>query len=118
MKRAALFTMVGDRVKPARQLKVAYPPKYVDPFYRSPEWKALVARLIEERGRRCECGCGQVGGVILGDHIKEIRDGGAVLDPSNIMLMSFACHARKTARARAERARMRGRGVEDGGQAS
>jgi 5-methylcytosine-specific restriction enzyme A len=40
---------------------------------------------------------------IFGDHIIELKDGGAPLDPSNIMLLCPTCHARKTAKAAQER---------------
>ncbi|QCG93950.1 HNH endonuclease [Azospirillum sp. TSA2s] len=98
-------------------------PKTADPFYLSPEWKTLVARLIQQRGRRCEM-CGKThedDGTptrLIGDHVVERRDGGADLDPANIQLLCSreggngrahedgkvgGCHARKTARARNER---------------
>lgn len=37
-------------------------------------------------------------GRIYGDHVVELADGGAPLDPSNIMLCCAVCHGRKTAR--------------------
>lgn len=79
------------------------PPKIADDFYKSREWLQLVARLKRERGRWCER-CGSTHRV-LGDHIKELRDGGAPLDPANVMLLCQSCHQRKTADARARRAR-------------
>lgn len=83
-------------------------PKRADPFYLSSEWRALVASIIAERGRRCEqCGksAGQDGGPLrlVADHVIEIKDGGAPLDPGNIRLLDYQCHAVKTQRARAER---------------
>jgi 5-methylcytosine-specific restriction enzyme A len=98
--------MLAPRVRTLSP-RIAYAPKAVDPFYRSRAWRDLVARLILERGRRCECGCGQVGGIIVGDHRHELSDGGAPLDPNNVMLMRIECHNRKTAEARAERQRGR-----------
>lgn len=84
----------GDRnVLPAR--KVAHP------FYSSPAWRKLMAEIIQERGRRCE-DCGRDHNEdgspfrIFGDHIEELRDGGAPLDRRNIKLRCGACHARKT----------------------
>lgn len=68
-----------------------------------------MARLIAERGRRCEkrgptCNNDGSGSVrIYGDHVQEIKDGGALLDPGNIMLVCPACHGAKTAAAKAER---------------
>jgi len=40
---------------------------------------------------------------IYGDHVIEIADGGALLDPRNIVLRCPACHTRKTNIARAKR---------------
>ena len=79
------------------------PPKQAELFYQSKEWRALVARLKRERGPWCER-CGSTHRVI-GDHIIERKDGGAPLDPNNVELLCFTHHQRKTAKARAERAR-------------
>lgn len=78
-------------------------PKQADKFYLSPEWRALVGRLRRERGAWCER-CGSTHRLI-GDHKVELRDGGAPLDPANVELLCQACHNRKTAEARARRAR-------------
>lgn len=83
--------------------RVAPAPKVADRFYSSPEWRALLAEIKLERGRYCER-CGSKHRVI-GDHRVELKDGGAPLDPSNVELMCQACHNRKTAEARARRAR-------------
>jgi len=40
---------------------------------------------------------------IYGDHIQELADGGAPLDPNNILLRCPSCHQRKTNRERAKR---------------
>ena len=83
--------------------KVAQAPKVALPFYKSAEWKALVAQIKARRGNRCEAeGCG-ASGFVIADHVIEIRDGGARLDPANIMLLCAPCHGRKTARARRAR---------------
>lgn len=82
-----------DRVKPA--------PKVALPFYGSPEWLALMRRLKSERGNWCEV-CGR-GGRIYGDHVVEIRDGGAMLDPRNVHLLCHGCHQAKTEREKARR---------------
>jgi 5-methylcytosine-specific restriction protein A len=78
-------------------------------FYGSGDWKALLRRIIATRGRRCQdphCETpnrGQ-GERIYGDHVREIADGGALLDENNIMLRCASCHGRKTAEvARARR---------------
>lgn len=83
-------------------------PKVADPFYSSREWRQLIARLIEQRGRYCEdTGHDPTrprGGMrLFGDHIRELKDGGAKLDPANILLRCGACHTRKTIAERARR---------------
>lgn len=78
------------------------PPKTADPFYLSPAWRDLVARLIAERGRRCAA-CGRVNCRIFADHTVELKDGGAPFDAANIMLLCGSCHSVKTAAARARR---------------
>jgi len=40
------------------------------------------------------------------DHIREISDGGAQLDSSNLQSLCSACHAAKTARVSADRRRL------------
>jgi 5-methylcytosine-specific restriction enzyme A len=84
------------------------PPKTAAAIYTTPEWRALMARLIRERGRRCEeCGRTHDEGKpvrIFGDHIRELRDGGAPFDPGNVRLLDGRCHTRKTIRERARRA--------------
>lgn len=77
-------------------------PKVAGQFYRSREWRELVGRIKRERGARCQR-CGSTHRVI-GDHVIEIRDGGAPLDPSNIELLCQAHHNGKTAEAARRRA--------------
>ena len=77
------------------------PPKLADEFYRSPEWRRLVREIKAERGSWCQrCGSGHR---IIADHIKELKDGGARLDRSNIELLCQSCHNKKTAASRAAR---------------
>lgn len=83
--------------------RVAPAVKVALPFYKSAEWRALIAAIIAKRGRKCEAkGCGKRG-FVIGDHITEIKDGGATLDARNIMLMCPACHGRKTQQRKRER---------------
>lgn len=77
-------------------------PKVVAPFYLTPEWRSLMLRLIDERGRRCQQ-CGLTNCRIFGDHIVELKDGGTSLDPDNVLLLCGSCHTRKTVGARAAR---------------
>ncbi len=85
--------------------RLTAPPKAVDPFYRSPEWIGLVAEVKRERGAKCE-DCPATGVVLIGDHVRELKDGGAPLDKNNVRLRCVPCHNRKTAQTR--RARLQG----------
>lgn len=96
-----------DRVKAIDTRRIQPPAKTADAFYTTTAWRHLVDRLKLERGNRCEdpnCRT-QVSRRtrLFGDHINELRDGGAPLDPANVMLRCGACHSRKTAARRAER---------------
>jgi len=86
-----------------RPSRIAPRPKATLPFYRQPEWKELVKRLIKVRGRRCH-DCGREGCRIYGDHEIELRDGGAALDERNVILRCATCHGAKTEQARRARA--------------
>jgi hypothetical protein len=105
-------TMVKLKTLTPRVLKLdtrtaPLPPKECDPFYASREWRALVDKVKRERGEACEdpscIGPHHPGQRIYGDHIVEIQDGGAKLDPSNVMLRCARSHSLKTARERAKR---------------
>lgn len=88
---------------PARDRRRAVPPpKKAEVFYGSSEWKDLRERLRKERGGRCET-CGATGRVIL-HHKRERKDGGAALDPRNLIFQCDPCHGRVTAENRALRA--------------
>ena len=101
--------VVGNRLKTVDTRTCKPPPKTVDDFYSSMEWRHLVAAIIRARGRRCE-ECGKTHDAdgrsvrIYADHIAELRDGGAPLDPKNVRLLDAKCHGKKTARERAKRA--------------
>jgi len=95
------------RLTAADTRRVKPPAKTADPFYLSREWRALMARIIATRGRRCQDqhhrGPHDPAARIYGDHIRELRDGGAPLDERNVMLRCASCHTRKTMEARAGR---------------
>jgi len=84
--------------------RLSAPPKTADPFYLSPEWRQLVASIKRERGSCCEK-CGASGVRIIGDHVRERKDGGADLDRGNVMLLCLPCHNAKTAKAKRARVR-------------
>ncbi len=89
--------------------------KETDPFYLTPEWRELCQFLKEERwpmliikqGHCCEdpdCAADhRLGQRIFFDHVVELRDGGAALDPANVMGRCGSSHTRKTLRERARR---------------
>ncbi len=82
-------------------------PKVADRFYGSAEWRALVARRKLDAdwfaARARARADGSNGRTIL-DHVAEIKDGGAKLDPANTQWLTHAEHQAKTARARMRRA--------------
>lgn len=105
----ARLSFMSPRLAQVDQRTAAPVPKTADPFYLSSAWRSLIAKLIAERGRRCQdTGCGRVGCRLFGDHVVELKDGGDPLNPSNVLLRCGACHTRKTARERERR--MRGGG--------
>ena len=103
--------MLRPRLTVANTYHVALPPKKADAFYLSPEWRGLLASIIAKRGRRCEDpSCPSPHPPIeriYGDHIVELKDGGAPLDERNILLRCAVAHGRKTAIERGKRAASR-----------
>jgi len=101
--------IASPRVPTSDSRRAKPPAKAADPIYNSREWRTLITWIIRTRGRRCEhpdhVGPHDPTTRIFGDHIVELRDGGALLDPSNVMLLCGSCHTRKTAEMRSERAR-------------
>ncbi|OPY83438.1 MAG: HNH endonuclease [Syntrophus sp. PtaU1.Bin005] len=81
-----------------REHQPAAPVKETDPFYLSVAWRRFRTwylgqhPLCEECERR-----GRMTPAAMVDHIKEIKDGGARLDESNVMAMCWKCHGIKTA---------------------
>jgi 5-methylcytosine-specific restriction protein A len=68
-------------------------------FYRSPQWRALSAWVLDEQ-RICpgwpkgtHCGARTTDA----DHITPLEQGGAPLDRANVHALCHSCHARKTA---------------------
>jgi 5-methylcytosine-specific restriction enzyme A len=99
----------GLRVTAHGAPRVYLPGRDPGAFYQSPEWRALVARLVEAQGRICQQ-CGRAVPVpfrLFGHHIVERRDGGASLDERNVRLLCGRCHNRITAENKAARAAAR-----------
>jgi hypothetical protein len=81
--------------------------KQAEAFYMSPEWRAFRAEMERQRGRRCQdpqCRAPHAPGVRYLDHVKERKDGGADLDPGNVLFRCAPCHGRKTEEERQARA--------------
>lgn len=72
-------------------------------FYGSAAWKKVRLEVQRACNRTCR-GCGKTDTRIYVDHIVELKDGGAPLDPGNLVGLCASCHAKKTARERAKRA--------------
>ena len=85
-----------------RAVKLA--PKVADDHYSTPGHKAWRAEVIKRAGYRCQV-CGISGTRLYADHIVELRDGGAALDPANGQALCPSHHTSKTLAARAERHR-------------
>ena len=100
---------IGQKLRPSsRPGPIVVREKHADKFYLSAKWKALMRSIIKERGRRCEdpehdLSKPREGIRLYGDHIIEIKDGGALLDRRNVLLRCPWCNGRKTAQARADR---------------
>ena len=77
-------------------------PKQAAAHYLTPEHKAWRSAVVARAGGCCQA-CGRSGVRLYADHVVELRDGGAPLDPSNGQALCGACHTRKTAAARAVR---------------
>jgi 5-methylcytosine-specific restriction protein A len=95
----------------AQPARLRPPPKLVEPFYSSKAWRQLVARRKLDRDyfaalarRKHE------GELLILDHVRERKDGGADLDPANTEWLTHSEHQAKTAKAKARRARGEGGG--------
>lgn len=103
---------LGQKLRPSSAIKVRVPEKKAESFYLSPEWRSLMDQIIKQRfGDRGHARCEdpecrtkyRIGIRVFGDHIVERKDGGAELDPRNIICRCGACHSRKTAVERGKR---------------
>lgn len=100
--RVARIQTLAPLVKPL-DLDTAKPPaRLTEKLYSSTAWLGLMARIRKQRGNRCEH-CGTTKARTVGDHIVELRDGGAALDPANVQLLCWPCHTTKTNVERAKR---------------
>jgi len=98
---------IGAKLRPGRP-KLEPPAKLTLPFYRTPEWHALMSGIRRMRGNACQDPehdprTPRHGHRTYGDHIVELKDGGDPLDPRNILLRCPSCHQKKTNRERLAR---------------
>lgn len=83
-------------------------PKVVDPHYQTPEHRAWRDEVIRRSGGVCQDpSCRHPsrarGHRLFADHVVELRDGGAALDPANGLARCGSCHTTKTLAERARR---------------
>lgn len=70
-------------------------------IYQTKEWQTLTNRLRKAKPYCSKCG---VTGVrLFGDHVTELKDGGAAFDPSNVQILCGSCHRIKTEQAKVDR---------------
>jgi 5-methylcytosine-specific restriction enzyme A len=103
---------LAPRLRAINTSTIKPPPKLKDPVYNSPEfaaWRALViarahgrCEAIDEHGQRCPKA--KPKHRVYADHIRELRDGGALLDPNNGQCLCASHHEIKTAEVRRLRA--------------
>lgn len=101
MKQPRLKTL-GPRLKPIDTRTVRPPPKVVESFYSSAEWKAVRAVVLKRDGYKC-VKCGERQGRLYVDHIVERKDGGSDFDHGNLETLCAACHGVKGAAERVKR---------------
>ena len=76
--------------------------KVADAIYRTAEHKAWSKQVIARARGHCQ-DCQRTGTRLFADHVREVKDGGAPLDPANGRALCGGCHGRKTAAERARR---------------
>lgn len=94
MKPPRLKTL-GPRLKPIDTRTVRPPPKVVESFYSSAEWKEVRAKVLERDGYKC-VKCGRRDGRLFIDHIWERSDGGPDYEMTNLETLCGSHHTEKT----------------------
>lgn len=89
------LSTIKPRLAVANLSRAKVPPKTADPWYLTPEHRLWSRAVINRAGSQCEK-CGRTGTRLFADHIKEIRDGGELLDPMNGQALCGSCHGAKT----------------------
>ena len=70
--------------------------------YQTPEHRAWRMHVLKRAGFKCEQ-CGSQFRTLYADHIHEIKDGGALLDPANGQCLCHNCHVSKSIREKNRR---------------
>jgi 5-methylcytosine-specific restriction enzyme A len=105
--------MLSPLVTPRDLSTTRLAPRPRDPFYNTPEFRTWRRLVLARAGRQCEYvdGYGQRCTQqapecrLYAHHIVEVKDGGALLDPSNGRALCHQHHEQASALARARRLR-------------
>jgi hypothetical protein len=101
--------MLRPMLKPADTRAAHIPEKTADPWYLTPEHRAWREQVIARAGGVCQrSGCGRKEQRMFANHIVEIKDGGARLDPANGECLCGRHHSLVTIAERRRRLSHRG----------
>jgi 5-methylcytosine-specific restriction endonuclease McrA len=96
-----------SRLKPAAQARASFPKTEGGKnaaHYQTEEHRKWRLAVLKRDGLACvKCGATGHGVRLIADHIRELEDGGAPLDPANGQTLCLACSNRKTAASRRTR---------------
>jgi 5-methylcytosine-specific restriction protein A len=96
-----------SRLKPATQARASFRKTEGGKnaaHYQTEEHRKWRLAVLKRDGFACvKCGATGRGVRLIADHIVEIEDGGALLDPANGQTLCLACSNRKTAASRGAR---------------
>lgn len=104
MRKPTKIASFGPRIASFSQNIAEFAEKRADSFYSTPEWVKLRNFALKRDRYRCQGeNCGRSERRMFVDHIIEIKDGGAKLDPANVWTLCGSCHVKKTNRERDKR---------------
>jgi 5-methylcytosine-specific restriction protein A len=104
---------LGPLVAPLDTSTTGLAPRARDPFYDTPAFRAWRRLVLERAGHQCEhvdgyghrCMQARPLARLYAHHRIEVKDGGALLDPSNGMCLCHQHHEQASAQARSRRMR-------------
>ncbi|WP_020187806.1 HNH endonuclease signature motif containing protein [Methylopila sp. 73B] len=100
--------LAGYRLKTAEGRRLKPAPKTAAEHYQTPEHRAWRAEVLRRAMFCCQhpgCTATAYTARLFADHIVELKDGGAALDPENGQALCGKHHTVKTMRERAKRAK-------------